>query len=712
MIRLFSFPLLTLLLLCTASFSTLAQPWTAVASGVNSHLLSVHFPDENTGYVVGTNGTILKTTDGGTNWGAPLPSQTSDAFYSVFFTDVLNGFAVGDNGLIRQTSDGGDSWNVITPPIVGHFRVVWFLDAQTGFIAGGYPGQDVLLKTTDGGATWNALPPTGNSQAIYGVYFTDANTGYASDFNGNLLRTFDGGFSWSIQQVSNGHLNSIVFTDANTGYVVGWDGVILKTTDAGSSWVAQNSGTNVFLSDVKFRDANAGFAVGGDVGGNIGLILKTTDGGNTWTPETFDVGTTSRQYRLFLTAANTAISCGLDGTIFKTTLDDPYCCDDLQNTLFDAAFTYDPSTSVFCAPAGVHPMDLLIWNLGDGSIGTWWGSEPCIGHGYASPGSYLVTLTIERMRPDGKVCRVKLAQMIQFGVGSGCNDCAQHLSSSNINVAVDMSNWGSPGGTVTFYPLPDFGAYSVKISWDVNCDGSIDQVTYGNQPLDYTFLCGQQSVCYLVECLQSDESSCWGTWYSKSFSMPCFEAPCSCDDLVCDVNNGFSQTAYYGNQVLFTPNSLTPCDKVTWGWGDGTANVSSGKDPIWHTYASSGTYFVCMIVTRTLPDGSTCEMRKYCGTVSANYYAAPPENEGQAQSLGIFPNPGTGQFTVSLPQEFDVPGNVIQISSVEGKILRVFPVDSPDMNLNLEDLPAGLYLLSLVDVNGKRLGTGERFVKQ
>ena len=715
MFRTQAFPLFTFCLACFFPFLVSAQTsWSQIPSGAGSHLLGVHFPDENTGYVAGANGTILKTTDGGDTWSAPLPSQTTDAFYSVFFTDALNGFAVGDNSLIRQTNDGGNTWNVVTSPTFAYFRVVWFLDAQTGFIAGGFPDQDVILKTTDGGATWNLLPPTGNAQTIYGIFFTDANTGFASDFNGNILRTFDGGASWTIQNVASGQLNSIVFTDSNTGYVAGRDGVILKTTDAGNSWFALNSGTNYFLSDIKFLDANTGFATGGDVPGNSGIILRTTDGGNTWTQETFSTGTTSRQFRLFLPSANTAISCGLDGTIFKTTIADPYCCDDLQNSLFDAAFTYDPATGVFCAPASVHPMDLLIWNLGDGNTATWWGSETCFGHGYAAPGSYLVTLIVERVRPNGKTCRVKLAQLVTVGsTNDACGQCAQHLSQAAINVAVDMSNWSGPGGTVSFYPLPDFGTYAVKISWDVNCDGSIDQVTYGNQPLDYTFLCGPQSVCYAIECLQGDESACWGNWYSKSFTMPCFEAPCSCDDLVCDVNNGFNTWEYYGNQMQFTPNSLGPCDKITWGWGDGTANVSAGGDPIWHTYPGPGTYFVCMIVTRTLPDGSTCEMRKHCTSVYINGYFTAPGNDGQTQQqLGIFPNPGAGVFTVSLPVEFGAAGNVLQISSAEGKSMRSIPVESTEMELNLEALPAGLYLLTVADAEGKRLGGAERFVKQ
>jgi hypothetical protein len=56
--------------------------------------------------VAGTYGTILKTTDGGTNW----TSQTCGTAYglwSVHFIDRNTGWAVGQNGTILKTTTGG-----------------------------------------------------------------------------------------------------------------------------------------------------------------------------------------------------------------------------------------------------------------------------------------------------------------------------------------------------------------------------------------------------------------------------------------------------------------------------------------------------------------------------------------------------------------------------------------------------------------------------
>jgi len=79
-------------------------------------LQSVHFTDNNTGWAVGPGGTILKTTNGGTNWnsqasgmGTNWNSQTSgttDWLLSVHFTDNNTGWAVGSGGTILKTTNG------------------------------------------------------------------------------------------------------------------------------------------------------------------------------------------------------------------------------------------------------------------------------------------------------------------------------------------------------------------------------------------------------------------------------------------------------------------------------------------------------------------------------------------------------------------------------------------------------------------------------
>jgi len=82
--------------------------WFRQTSGTTFRLCSVHFPaDATTGYGVGHNGTILKTTNGGLNWFLQN-LVTVNNLYSVHFpVDDLTGYAVGQWGEILKTTNGG-----------------------------------------------------------------------------------------------------------------------------------------------------------------------------------------------------------------------------------------------------------------------------------------------------------------------------------------------------------------------------------------------------------------------------------------------------------------------------------------------------------------------------------------------------------------------------------------------------------------------------
>ena len=62
--------------------------------GTANNLHSVYFINTNTGYSVGEGGTILKTTNGGTNWFNQSLELTNN-LYSVYFINANIGYIVG-----------------------------------------------------------------------------------------------------------------------------------------------------------------------------------------------------------------------------------------------------------------------------------------------------------------------------------------------------------------------------------------------------------------------------------------------------------------------------------------------------------------------------------------------------------------------------------------------------------------------------------------
>jgi photosystem II stability/assembly factor-like uncharacterized protein len=250
-------------------------------------LSSVFFTNSQTGYVVGSGGTIMKTINGGITWTiSPLSLKTT--FYSVFFTDANTGYIAGSDSnfhdLILKTTNAGVTWNTSYQGNSDESLVsIYFPTPNVGYAVGYWSGH--LLKTTDGGANWTLLN-YGYSSYFQSVYFTSPETGYIINAFGRLLKTTDGGITLDTLHTSPPWLSSIFFTDDTTGYLAGW-GSLFKTTDAGLSWVMDTNGMNVpnhfFTFDFRsvfFTSSDTGYVCDAD-----GNVFKTVNHGDTWSFE-------------------------------------------------------------------------------------------------------------------------------------------------------------------------------------------------------------------------------------------------------------------------------------------------------------------------------------------------------------------------------------------------------------------------------------------
>ena len=192
-------------------------------------------------------------------------------------------------------------------PQGNNLKAVYFVSSTVGGAVGDF---GTILRTTDGGTTWTSQT-SGTTSDLWDVSFIDANTGIA--VGGTILRTIDGGTTWTSQTSGTTRiLFGVSFTDADTGTAVGGSGTILRTTDGGTSWISQSSGTINDLFGVSFTDAYRGTAVGRE-----GTILRTSNGGTTWTLQTS--GTTNQLIGVSFTDVYTGTTIGEGGTILRTT---------------------------------------------------------------------------------------------------------------------------------------------------------------------------------------------------------------------------------------------------------------------------------------------------------------------------------------------------------------------------------------------------------
>ena len=133
---------------------------TAVVRGIakNSpptpHLWAVHFADTKHGWVVGKEGKILHTNDGGELW-YEQQSNTERSLLGVYFVNPQTGWVVGTGGLILHTTDGGANWQPQKSATTKTLRGVAFRDSKQGWAVG---EDGLILHTNDAGGTWSPQP--------------------------------------------------------------------------------------------------------------------------------------------------------------------------------------------------------------------------------------------------------------------------------------------------------------------------------------------------------------------------------------------------------------------------------------------------------------------------------------------------------------------------------------------------------------------------
>jgi len=338
--------------------------WTPQYAETLALLFGVSFVNASRGIAVGDGGTILLTTDGGETWNTQ-DSGTTRPLSRVLFWDADTAFAVGDFGTLLRSTDGGDTWTQQADVPSSHLIGISFADANQGLAVGCMVSPEgdcessgIILRTRDGGVTWNTESYRG-SEVLYAVSFLSANTviavGQDETFlygpswsrgsiprleltsvsflnstvglavgNGSpypaLMRTTDGGTTWTVQPMAAVSLFGVTFVDASRAIAVGYGnpwGIILGTDDGGITWTQRIVGPTGTFTGASFGDANVGAAVGiRNAFPFGGKIWRTTDGGYRWS----DVYTgPARLYAVSMVTATVGTAVGEAGIILRTT---------------------------------------------------------------------------------------------------------------------------------------------------------------------------------------------------------------------------------------------------------------------------------------------------------------------------------------------------------------------------------------------------------
>jgi photosystem II stability/assembly factor-like uncharacterized protein len=220
-------------------------------------------------------GAAVFTNQSGWLWGSPEPQgQALEALELQGNT----GYAAGQFGTLLRTNDGGTDWGTVRTGQTLEFTELDMIDADSVVVA----SRCAARRTDNGGETFRRLPFTSSerrcARQVHAVSFPSAEVGYLLLEDGGILRTADGGRSFSQKTVpgGSGFVRALMFRNANEGVAATSNGDIFRTMDGGDSWTREFDG-DVELTGVLFTNTQA------VVVGTPARFLVSADGGDTWT---------------------------------------------------------------------------------------------------------------------------------------------------------------------------------------------------------------------------------------------------------------------------------------------------------------------------------------------------------------------------------------------------------------------------------------------
>lgn len=273
---------------------------------LNSHLGHVAFGSANVGLAVEQyyDTQVLRTTDGGLTWTpqAALHSSLNFYAYGLAFADantaVLSGIYADGSPTVLRSTDAGLNWtqvyNSVSGSLSGYPGKPAFLNASVGLV----PANHQLLRTTDGGSTWSVIT-LGTGQWINSLVALPNGQvlGVGGQDTASLLRSTDGGLTWTTLTALPGwlqYLRDLSFVDSLTGMgTIGAGGSgpaqLARTTDGGLTWtLVPVTGSAGFFDAVTLSSDGSGVAINGN------LAFQSGDFGATW--QAVDLGTTAAMH--------------------------------------------------------------------------------------------------------------------------------------------------------------------------------------------------------------------------------------------------------------------------------------------------------------------------------------------------------------------------------------------------------------------------------
>jgi photosystem II stability/assembly factor-like uncharacterized protein len=279
----------------------------------NANYKDIHFFDDMHGILL-SNSWVRLTNNGGELWEDQFIIGDYYSQNRLTSWDIDKVITVGYTGSINKSTDGGRSWEKINDQFTSSIHDIGFFNGQDGLMLAGSSSAKKMYFSDDGGYSWQ--PDTLFINDLFYKMQVSGSSCYLLNTSSQLAISHNNGQNWQLFDVP-AHLvdyRDMKFVSNAVGYLCGNQGKLVKTTDGGESWTDISLDPAHNFSKLFFVDENIGWTI--DVQGK--KILRTTNGGNDWTHATLGSTYLHQPVSIFFLNDQDGFSTTAEGMLFKT----------------------------------------------------------------------------------------------------------------------------------------------------------------------------------------------------------------------------------------------------------------------------------------------------------------------------------------------------------------------------------------------------------
>jgi photosystem II stability/assembly factor-like uncharacterized protein len=182
----------------------------------------------------GPNYQVFRSTNSGISWSfSSLP--VSGYMNNMYFLNQNTGFIVTSDGNILKSVNSGSTWDVINTGVLSNIMDISFLNSSTGFAVGIISlTSSVIFKSTNEGNNWSVIDTITTGQ-LNSISCQNPSVVYVSGVN-RVIKSIDSGDNWT---------EILIFQDEGSAYISCYNKDTLAVSKLNSVYRSYNGGTYV-----------------------------------------------------------------------------------------------------------------------------------------------------------------------------------------------------------------------------------------------------------------------------------------------------------------------------------------------------------------------------------------------------------------------------------------------------------------------------------